>query len=313
LTRLRAAACLAALLVTAGAASASALNLSGTWSATYHCEAGGCAGGDFPATDTLTQAEGSSLVTGTNGTESISGTLSGSAFSYHSSVGGYSAEGTLTISPDGGSWSGAVHDSNGTSGTYTAARAAPASTAPELSVSADLTTVSGQVLVRLPGSRGFMPLPALTSIPFGAAVDATHGRVVVTTAGPHGGIQTGEFFKGEFVLTQARNGLAAAALTGGSYAACPTARERAHRARVSARRVSGKHVVRKLWANAHGGFSTKGNYAAGAALGTEWVTEDLCEGTLIRVTRDRVAVTSLVRHVRAVTVRAGHSLLVKAP
>jgi hypothetical protein len=70
--------------------------------------------------------------------------------------------------------------------------------------------------------------------------------------------------------------------------------------------------VRKLWSNAHGSFSTKGNYAAGAVQGTEWLTEDLCEGTLIRVTRDKVRVTDLVRH-RTIVVRAGHRYLAKAP
>jgi hypothetical protein len=70
-------------------------------------------------------------------------------------------------------------------------------------------------------------------------------------------------------------------------------------------------VVRKLWANAHGSFSTKGNYAAGAVQGTEWVTEDLCEGTVIRVTRDKVAVTNLVNH-RHLSVKAGHSYLATA-
>jgi hypothetical protein len=99
---------------------------------------------------------------------------------------------------------------------------------------------------------------------------------------------------------------------GGDFAVCPTARERAHRARVSAAHASGKHVVRKLWANAHGSFSTKGNYAAGAVAGTEWLTEDLCDGTLIRVTRDKVAVTNLVTH-RHLTVKVGHSYLASAP
>ena len=106
-----------------------------------------------------------------------------------------------------------------------------------------------------------------------------------------------------------------ATLTGGKFSVCPTARERVHKAdsgrsaRVSA---SGKHAVRKLWTNAHGKFSTRGNYAAGAVQGTEWLTEDLCEGTLIRVTRDRVAVTNLVSH-RHVEVRTGQSYLAKAP
>ncbi len=302
------------LVSAAGGASASALNLSGTWSASYHCEAGGCAGSDFPATDTLSQAEGSSAVTGSNGGEAITGTLTGNAFAYRSSVGGYSAEGTLTIAPDGLSWSGHVHDSNGTSGTYTATRAsapapAPASS-PKLGVSAGLIAASGVVLVRAKGSSAFAPLSSQSVLALGATVDATHGRVVVTTAAPHGGTQTGEFFEGEFVLTQARNGIVSATLAGGSYAPCPTARERAHRARVSS--AGGKQVVRKLWANAHGKFSTKGNYAAGAVQGTEWLTEDLCEGTLIRVTRDKVKVTDLVRH-RSRTVKVGHSYLAKAP
>ena len=71
--------------------------------------------------------------------------------------------------------------------------------------------------------------------------------------------------------------------------------------------TSGKHSVRRLWTNAHGKFSTRGNYAAGAVQGTEWLTEDLCDGTLIKVTRDRVAVTNLVNH-RHVEVRPANYL-----
>jgi hypothetical protein len=47
-------------------------------------------------------------------------------------------------------------------------------------------------------------------------------------------------------------------------------------------------------------------------LGTIWLTEDRCDGTLIRVLTDKVAVTDLVKH-RKVTVKAGHSYLAKAP
>ena len=183
---------------------------------------------------------------------------------------------------------------------------------PVLAHTGNVAPVSGTVLVRLPGSKAFIPLSSLRQIPFGTVIDATHGRVSVTTAGPHGGTQTGEFFEGQFVLRQGRNGLVVAELTGGNFSVCPTARERSHIARASASHASGKHVVRKLWANAHGSFSTKGNYAAGAVQGTEWLTEDLCDGTLIRVTRDRVAVTNLVNH-RRVEVRTRHHYLAKAP
>ncbi len=112
-----------ALLSLVSCASASAaLNLTGTWSANYHCETGSCAGSNFPATDKLAQVKGSEVVTGTNATETISGTLTGNTFTFQSTNGVYKAEATLTVSADGLSWSGAAHDSNATSGTYTATR-----------------------------------------------------------------------------------------------------------------------------------------------------------------------------------------------
>jgi hypothetical protein len=388
------------------------VNLTGTWSAVYHCQSGACKGESFPAIDTLSQAEGSTSVTGANETESISGTVSGQTFEYKSAVGEYTAEGTLTVSEDGLSWEGPLRDSHNTSGIFVATRlpnissvspssgsalggtvvtiagggfsaaatvsfgsnsassvtvnstgsitatspagvgtvdvtvttsagtsattpgdrftyvapatapivpptplpelAVPPVPAPRLGVTGDVARVSGTVLVRLPGAGAFVAVASLQQIPFGSVIEATHGRVSVTTAAPHGGTQTGEFFEGEFVLTQGANGLVVATLTGGSFAVCPTARERAHKARASAAAASGKHVVRKLWADAHGSFSTKGNYAAGAVAGTEWLTEDLCDGTLIRVTRDKVAVTNLVNH-RHVMVTVGHHYLAKAP
>ena len=189
---------------------------------------------------------------------------------------------------------------------------------PVLAKTGNVAPVEGTVLVELPGTKTFVPLASLTQIPFGTIIEATHGTVSVTTANPNGTTQTGQFFDGQFILTQGKNGQVLAKLSGGNFSVCPTARERAHRARVSSNgpvaqtAASGKHVVRKLWANAHGKFSTEGNYAAGAVQGTEWLTEDLCEGTLIRVTRDKVAVTNLVKH-RRVEVKTGHKYLAKAP
>jgi 6-phosphogluconolactonase (cycloisomerase 2 family) len=187
---------------------------------------------------------------------------------------------------------------------------------PVLAHTGNVAPVAGKVLVRVPGTSKFVPLSALQQIPFGSVIDARNGTVSVTTALPGGGTQTGQFFSGEFILRQGPNGLVVAELTGGNFSVCPTARERSHIARAGSvnahAAASGKHVVRKLWANAHGKFSTKGNYAAGAVQGTEWLTEDLCDGTLIKVTRDRVAVTNLVNH-RHKTVKAGHSYLAKAP
>ena len=155
---------------------------------------------------------------------------------------------------------------------------------PVLGRNADVKTVSGTVLVRLPGNHAFVPLSPSTKIPFGTAINATHGRVKITTAGPRGTTQTVTLSEGEFVLTQARNGMVVATLTGGDFSGCPTARERAHIARAASKRTTGKHVVRKLWAEGHGNFTTDGNYASASVRGTKWLTEDLCEGTLIVVT-----------------------------
>lgn len=181
---------------------------------------------------------------------------------------------------------------------------------PTLALTGNIVRLSGIVRVKLPGSRFFTLLGGGEQIPFGSIVDATRGRVSVTTAALHGGVQTMIFYQGAFKLTQRRDGLVISALWGGSFARCPRSRSNGRRARSSATR--GKHPVRKLWAEGHGSYSTKGNYATGAVLGTRWLTEDLCAGTLIRVLTDRVAVVDLVTH-KHVTVEAGHSYLAKAP
>jgi YVTN family beta-propeller protein len=183
---------------------------------------------------------------------------------------------------------------------------------PKLAVRGNLTPVSGSVLVKLPGSSTFVALTAVGQIPFGTVVDATHGSVSVTTVGPHGTTQTITLSEGEFVLTQSRNGMVVATLAGGDFSRCPTALERAHIARSASTHAAGKHVVRKLWAEGHGNFTTDGNYASASVRGTRWLTEDLCEGTLVHVATDRVAVTNRVNH-RHLIVKAGHSYLAKAP
>jgi len=181
---------------------------------------------------------------------------------------------------------------------------------PTLAVTGNVVRLSGTVRVKLPGSRAFTLLSGGEQIPFGSIVDATHGRVSVTTAALGGGTQTMVFYQGEFKLTQRHDGLVVSTLRGGSFASCPSARASIKQARSSAARA--KRPVRKLWAEGHGSYSTKGNYATGAVLGTRWLTEDLCGGTLIRVLTDRVAVTNLVTRKR-ITVQAGHSYLARAP
>ena len=176
---------------------------------------------------------------------------------------------------------------------------------PVLGVTGNLQPLSGKVRVRVP-KGGWVLLSELREVPFGTVIDASQGSVLVTVSTPSGATESGEFFAGEFVLTQKPNGLVTAVLSGGSFASC---HKHHHTRKADVSKTTRR--VRKLWANAHGSFQTKGNYAAGAVQGTEWVTEDLCNATLIRVTRDKVKVTDLVHH-HSKVVYAGHSLLVRA-
>ena len=179
---------------------------------------------------------------------------------------------------------------------------------PTLGVTGNLLPVSGRVRIKTPGAPQFVLVGTSIQVPFGTIVDATAGKVSITTASAGGGTQTQSFYDGEFKLTQARNGTVLATLLGGDFAGCHRSRHRAHK---SAAFAAKSKPARKLWAEGHGKYSTKGNYATGAALGTRWVIEDLCQGTLIRVVLHRVFVTNLVTH-RHLTVYAGHSYLAKA-
>jgi hypothetical protein len=184
--------------------------------------------------------------------------------------------------------------------------------APVLAQSANVAPVAGRVLIRLPGKRTFATLSRAQQIPYRTIVEATHGEVSIAAAAPGGGTQTSQFFDGQFVLTQRRNGRVLATLSGGDFSACPSRAQAASAelAHTSSRHASGTHLVRRLWANAGGSFSTKGNYATGVVQDAQWLTEDMCEGTLILATRDRVQVTDLVRH-RPIEVDAGHIYLAK--
>jgi hypothetical protein len=114
------------------------LNVSGTWNAVYHCEAGACAGQTRQITIALTQSAGSTSVagkvsgTGPNG-EALEGTVTGSLAGHALTLegigtAGYTAKGVETISENGLDWTGSYEDNSGTHGTFTAVREAPPTT-----------------------------------------------------------------------------------------------------------------------------------------------------------------------------------------
>jgi hypothetical protein len=214
---------------------------------------------------------------------------------------------TVTASNAGGS--------TAATSAQTAAIAAPpavTAAAPRLGHTADVTSLSGTVLIRALGSATFTPLTATTAVPLGSTIDASAGRVSLTVALPHGASQTGHFYGGEFVLTQSSNGTVVLTLSGGSFAGCPAPPKRGG-ARLATATKKPATVVRQLWGSAHGNYTTKGRYGSAAVSGTIWLTQDRCDGTYVRVTKDNVIAIAYAHPQRRHNVKQGHHVLLPAP
>jgi hypothetical protein len=179
----------------------------------------------------------------------------------------------------------------------------------------------GRVLVRLPGTGGFVALEAIANLPMGSELDVGHGSVVLFFASSPSGhrakaIATGgnlildqpaEYDRGqrpgELVLSGRLRGCATQGAAVGPAAA---------RAHASARAREG----RRLKVRARGRIRTRGRYGAATVLGTRWSTIDRCPehvrpGTLVVVSKGLVAVRSFVLR-RTVLVPAGRRYLAPA-
>jgi YVTN family beta-propeller protein len=170
----------------------------------------------------------------------------------------------------------------------------------------------GSVLVRTSPGGALVPLTGPENLPVGSFIDARAGTLTLVMALPAGRTQSVAVGRGGFAISQpgSRHGMTEIALSGGSFAACP-ARGGAH---ASAMKTHGKpvkpgHVVRTLWSkDNHGQFQTHGHDSVATVRGTEWVTQDRCDGTLTHVIHGIVSVRPRgSRH--SITVTAGHSYL----
>ena len=168
--------------------------------------------------------------------------------------------------------------------------------------------------IKLPGSSTFTTVSSTTSVPVGSTIDARSGTVSLTFALPNGGTQTGQFYDGEFVLTQSQNGTVIETLTGSSFAGCsPPSNGKRRGARDATAKKKPGTVIRQLWGNAHGNYKTKGRYGSASVSGTIWLTEDRCDGTLIRAIKDNVIVVSFAHPHKKHNVHQGQSFFIPAP
>jgi hypothetical protein len=144
---------------------------------------------------------------------------------------------------------------------------------PRLAKTVVLKPAGGTVLVKLRGRPRYR-LKKATAVPVGSTVDTSKGKVKLTSARNSKSTQSGVFSQGAFVVTQQRDGLTDLRLTGGDLGACAAAA------------AKGKPLVgaaskrRRLFGRAHGRFRTRGRNSSATIRGTEWLTEDRCEGTV---------------------------------
>jgi hypothetical protein len=182
---------------------------------------------------------------------------------------------------------------------------------PPVGRAANAAPASGTVGVKLPGSDGFVQLTEGASIPMGSVVDATEGQITITSAADtKGKTQTANFGGSQFKITQKRAAKPVTDITlvGGSFSGCfPRILAKDAELFAAGRR---KWSRRRLWGNGKGRFRTRGRHGTATVRGTHWLTEDRCDGTLVRVKRGLVEVRDLQRR-RTVMVGAGEQYFAK--
>lgn len=178
--------------------------------------------------------------------------------------------------------------------------------APRFGETVNVVVLSG--VIRIAERRGgrltsFKALTKPGQVRVGAALDASRGRLSLTSARADGTLQSGVFYGGSFVVGQPRNGrgLTELSLIG---------RRPRCRTRASVKSSASRHR-RRLWGDGHGRFRTRGIHSVATVRGTKWLVEDGCEGTLTRVARGAVSVRDFNRK-RTVVVRRGQSYTARA-
>jgi uncharacterized repeat protein (TIGR01451 family) len=207
-------------------------------------------------------------------------------------------------------------EANNTASASLVVTVAPQQVDPVFGEAVNPVVVSGFVCAKLPGSNECVDVAGLTQIPVGSIVDARVGRVALTVATAAGTTETAELYEGEFQLLQAAS-VTEFRLTGGDFSVCTARPAKAKAKKAKKRKPAGleaapRKPIRRLWGNGKGTFRTRGRYGAGVVRGTVWLTEDFCNGTLVRVREGTVSVRDQVKN-RTVTVTAGESYFAEAP
>jgi DNA-binding beta-propeller fold protein YncE len=157
---------------------------------------------------------------------------------------------------------------------------------PRYGKSVNLGVVSGVVRVHLPGSTKFTVLATDQQLPVGTIVDASHGRVRLSSSkGPGGGTQSADFFSGAFRVLQPKGGKPITVLKLENGLVCPIGKGKRELGGGLARSRN-----RGLWGSGKGNFRSVGKHGSATVRGTIWWAQDTCKGTLFRVKRGVVTI-----------------------
>ncbi len=169
--------------------------------------------------------------------------------------------------------------------------------------------VNGTVLGHPPDDPTFRRIVGKANLVMGWTLDVTKGRARLTTQ-DKSVQQSVDAYEGFFTIQQATSSpVTDLVLRSGNFdAVCGSGGVDIARAHGAANTTS----VRHLWASGKGKFRTKGRFAAATVRGTEWETDDRCDGTLVTVKTGAVSVFDQVLQTNVV-VSAGNSYLAKAP
>jgi hypothetical protein len=149
--------------------------------------------------------------------------------------------------------------------------AAGAPKPPRIGRTAVVKALSGTVLVG-PGAKHLARLRGARSVKIGTTVDATHGKLRLTTAAGGSRIQAGTFNGGQWTIQQKRSSALTELRLAGADGCGNAKPGDVHSARSS---------KRSLFGRAHGRFRTRGRHSSATIRGTVWSTEDLCNGATL--------------------------------
>ena len=167
---------------------------------------------------------------------------------------------------------------------------------PEAGETVNVFEARGRVRVKIPGSDEFFELEEAQQVPVGSTFDTSKGRVTLIAAGQ----QKSWFYQGVFRLGQTKGARPLSTLTLTGALTCGRGAS-----------VAQSRRKRRLWGDGSGRFRTKGKHSAATVVGTRWLVEDRCNGTLTRVTRGRVRVRDFGGG-KTVVVRAGKRYFARA-